>query len=97
MAILHSAAWFRDYIYIPLGGNRVSKLRIIVPLHRMGVNWFMARGELDIYRLGGLYSAALLFSIEKAGFEKILNKLWNRCTTCIRITNRYDRLGLLPS
>ena len=40
----------------------------------MGINWFMAWGELDIYRRGLYYG--FIISIEKAGFEKILNKLW---------------------
>ena len=88
-------SWFRDYIYIPLGGNRVSKLAnyrnlfIVWGLTGLwhGASWtFIARG---------LYYGFII-SIEKLD-SKNINQTMETAATCIRITNRYDRLGLLPS
>ena len=41
------STWFRDYVYIPLGGNRVSKFR-----HHMHSVRIMARGKLDFCDMG---------------------------------------------
>ena len=45
--------FLRDYIYIPLGGNRVSESRTLVELDCHFFNWwFVAWGRLDFYLLG---------------------------------------------
>ena len=47
------STWFRDYVYIPLGGNRVGKTRAYINL-LIGFfsHWFLAWCQLDIYFLG---------------------------------------------
>ena len=57
-------SWFRDYIYIPLGGNRVSKSR---HLFNILVVWFLTgfwHGAAWNFIVWGLYFATLLV-IEK--------------------------------
>lgn len=62
--------WFRDYIYIPLGGNRVS-------FHRWIINIFVVWGLTGLWHgaswnfvLWGLYYAIVLI------FEKIILSSW---------------------
>ncbi|MBJ6949612.1 hypothetical protein JG666_20335, partial [Vibrio cholerae] len=64
-----------DYIYIPLGGNRVSKL---ANYRNLFIVWGLTglwHGASWTFIAWGLYYGFII-SIEKAGFEKILNKLW---------------------
>ena len=47
------STWFRDYLYIPLGGNRVRAVRVYLNLvDRVLPVRPVARGELDVRRLG---------------------------------------------
>ena len=67
------STWFRDYIYIPLGGNRVS-----VPKHlrNMFVVWFLTglwHGASWNYVLWGLYHGVLL-TLEKYVWGNALKK-----------------------
>ena len=64
-------SWFKEYIYIPLGGNRVSKLRMVFNLFVVwlftalwhGVEWNFMLWGLGIY---------CLILMEKFGFGKWL-------------------------
>lgn len=66
-------SWFRDYLYIPLGGNRVSKVKwfrnIIIVWAATGL-WHGADWNFVLW---GLMFAVLLI-IEKAGFLSTLAK-----------------------
>lgn len=50
--------FFRDYVYIPLGGNRKGRARVSEPLHRLGAYRPLARGELELCALGALLLCA---------------------------------------
>ena len=66
--------WFRDYIYIPLGGNRVKKGRHIFNIL---VIWFVTgfwHGAGWNYMVWGLYFGLLLL-FEKFIFGKFLDKM----------------------
>ena len=66
-------SWFREYVYISLGGNRVGKYRLYFNLF---VVWFLTgfwHGASYNFILWGLYFFALI-SIEKAGILKFLNR-----------------------
>ncbi|MCI0765976.1 MBOAT family protein [Bacillus sp. TL12] len=68
-------SWFRDYVYIPLGGNRVSKL---ANYRNLFIVWGLTglwHGASWTFIAWGLYYG-LLISLEKAGLEKVLRKLW---------------------
>lgn len=65
--------WFKDYVYIPLGGNRVTK-----PRHALNIFavWFLTgfwHGASWNFIVWGLYFAVLLM-IEKYWLLNILNK-----------------------
>ncbi len=66
-------SWFRDYVYIPLGGNRVSKARNIFNIF---VVWMLTgfwHGAAWNYIIWGLMFAILLVA-EKLWTYKALNK-----------------------
>lgn len=68
------STWFRDYVYIPLGGNRVSKPRWILNLFIVwGLTGFWHGAQWN-FLLWGLYYAVLLL-FEKLFFFKILERL----------------------
>ena len=67
------SSWFRDYIYIPLGGNKVSKLK---HLRNIFVVWFLTgfwHGASWNFILWGLYFFIFLI-IEKYLLKKYLDK-----------------------
>ncbi len=66
-------SWFREYVYIPLGGNRVNNVRLYFNLFLV---WFLTgfwHGADFNFMLWGLFYAVLLI-VEKAGFGKVLEK-----------------------
>lgn len=66
-------SWFRDYVYIPLGGSRVGTFRMFFNLF---VVWFLTgfwHGAAWNFIVWGLYFAVLLV-IEKVFLLKYLNK-----------------------
>lgn len=68
------SSWFRDYIYIPLGGNRVSKLKWI---RNILIVWLLTglwHGAAWNFVFWGLYFGILLI-VEKVFLEKYLKKL----------------------
>ena len=68
------SSWFRDYIYIPLGGNRVSKIKW---LRNILIIWLLTglwHGAAWNFILWGLYFGILLI-IEKVFLSKYLEKL----------------------
>ena len=68
------SSWFRDYIYIPLGGNRVSKpRRIFNILVVWGLTGFWHGAQWNFLRWG-LYYAVLLL-LEKLLLHRLLEKL----------------------
>ncbi len=65
--------WFRDYVYIPLGGNRVNKLKWF---RNILVVWFLTgfwHGAAWNFIVWGLYFAVLLV-LEKFVLKKFLDK-----------------------
>ena len=68
------STWFRDYIYIPLGGNRVSKIKWF---RNILVVWFLTgmwHGAAWNFIIWGLYFGILLI-LEKVFLGKYLEKL----------------------
>lgn len=68
------SSFFRDYVYIPLGGNRVSRVRWIFNLLIVWSLTGLWHGDSWNFILWGLYFAILLI-IENLFLQNILNKL----------------------
>lgn len=70
--------WFRDYVYIPLGGNRVSKLRWFFNIFVVwGLTGFWHGAEWNFIAWGLMFG--ILLVIEKVWLLKHLqkSKVWN--------------------
>ncbi len=70
------STWFRDYLYIPLGGNRVSSIKF---LRNIIVVWFLTglwHGAAWNFVAWGLYYGILLI-VEKFIIGKYIKKLPN--------------------
>ncbi len=68
------STWFRDYVYIPLGGNRVNKLKW---LRNILVVWLLTglwHGASWNFILWGVYYGVILI-IEKVFLGKLIEKL----------------------
>ena len=68
------STWFRDYIYIPLGGNRVRKSRWILNILIVWGLTGLWHGASWNFLLWGFYYAALLL-LEKLLLHRLLDKL----------------------
>ena len=67
-------SWFREYVYIPLGGNRCSKLRNYLNILAVWALTGIWHGAAWNFLLWGLAFAALLM-IEKGVLLKLFKKL----------------------
>lgn len=68
-------SWFRDYIYIPLGGNKKGKLNTYINLF---IVWFLTgfwHGASWTFIAWGIYFGVLI-AMEKAFLDKILEKIY---------------------
>lgn len=66
-------SWFRDYVYIPLGGNRVNKFKLF---RNIFIVWFLTgfwHGAAWNFIIWGLYFGIILV-IEKFILKKYLDK-----------------------
>lgn len=69
------STWFRDYLYIPLGGNRKSKSRTYFNLFVVFFVTGLWHGASWNFIFWGLFHGLFLI-IERIGFNKFLEKLW---------------------
>lgn len=66
-------SWFRDYVYIPLGGNRKGPARLLLNIFIVWALTGLWHGAAWNFILWGLFYAVLL-TVEKFGLLKILQK-----------------------
>lgn len=69
------SSWFRDYVYIPLGGGRASTLRVYINLLTVFTLTGLWHGADWKFLLWGLFHGVFLAG-EHAGFSKILERAW---------------------
>lgn len=68
------SSWFRDYVYIPLGGNRVSTLKHIRNILFVWMLTGLWHGASWNFIIWGIYFGVILI-IEKYCLNKVLEKL----------------------
>lgn len=71
-------SWFRDYVYIPMGGNRVSKPRWILNILTVWMLTGLWHGAEWTFVIWGLYFAVFLV------LEKLLSPITSRLPAAIR-------------
>ncbi len=69
------STWFRDYVYISLGGNRVSTIRVYTNLLIVFILTGFWHGASWNFFVWGLFHGVFLAS-EHAGFSKVLKEIW---------------------
>ena len=67
--------WFRDYLYIPLGGNHCSRVRGYANLVIVFLLCGLWHGASLKFINWGLYHGLFLV-LERIGFERVLKKTW---------------------
>ncbi len=68
------SSWFRDYVYIPLGGNRKGSFRTYVNLFIVFLLTGFWHGAAWQFIAWGMFHGLFLI-IERAGFNKVINRL----------------------
>lgn len=68
------SSWFRDYVYIPLGGNRCGRVRQLCNLLIVWLLTGLWHGASWNFVLWGLYYAVLLI-LEKLFFARLLDRM----------------------
>jgi len=69
------STWFRDYVYIALGGNRVSTVRVYINLLIVFILTGFWHGASWNFLIWGLFHGIFLAS-EHAGTSKMLKRIW---------------------
>ena len=67
--------WFRDYLYIPMGGNRKGHIRTYVNLFIVFFMTGLWHGASWSFVVWGMLHGTFMV-IEKLGFDKILDRMW---------------------
>lgn len=68
------SSWLKDYLYIPLGGNRAGKLRTYINLFIVFFMCGLWHGASFNFIVWGMFYAFFLI-IERLGFSEILKKI----------------------
>ncbi len=81
-------SWFRDYLYIPLGGNRVSKARWFLNIFIVWMSTGFWHGASWNFIIWGLYFAVLLvfeklWLLKKLEKSKVLSRIYVLFTVLI--------------
>ncbi len=69
------SSWFRDYVYIPLGGNRRGAVRTYVNLVAVFLLCGLWHGAAWTFVAWGLFQGAFLVA-ERLGLKRAVERLW---------------------
>lgn len=67
------STWFKEYLYIPLGGNRVSKLRNLFNLFVVFLATGLWHGAEWTFVVWGLFHGLFIIFEKMSGFNKVSN------------------------
>lgn len=67
--------WFRDYLYIPLGGNRRAKARVFFNLFAVFLLCGLWHGAAKTFVIWGAWHG-LFIALEHAGLGNYLKRIW---------------------
>jgi alginate O-acetyltransferase complex protein AlgI len=70
------SAWFRDYVYVPLGGNRAGTSRLYVNLVTVFFLCGLWHGASWTFVIWGLFHGTFLV-IERLGLARRVQSLWS--------------------
>ena len=79
------STWFREYLYIPLGGNRKGIFRTYLNLFTVFLATGIWHGANFTFIVWGIYNGILIV-LERAGIIKIRSKILNHVYTLLAIT-----------
>ena len=79
------STWFRDYVYIPLGGSRVGTVRRFFNLFVVWLLTGVWHGANWTFLLWGLYYFVLLAAEKAAGLDKKALGLWRAPATFLLV------------
>lgn len=68
--------WFRDYVYVPLGGNRKGTLRTYINLYIVFFLTGLWHGASWTFVIWGLIHGTFMV-LERIGLEAVLARLWS--------------------
>jgi alginate O-acetyltransferase complex protein AlgI len=69
------SSWFRDYLYLPLGGNRRGPWRTFANLFTVFLLCGLWHGANWTFAVWGLYHGCFLI-VERLGLSQVLARLW---------------------
>jgi alginate O-acetyltransferase complex protein AlgI len=69
------STWFRDYLYVPLGGNRASPARVYANLVTVFFLCGLWHGASWNFVIWGLFHGTFL-AIERLGVTRLITRLW---------------------
>jgi len=78
------STWFREYLYIPLGGNRKGVFRTYLNLFIVFLATGFWHGANFTFVVWGIYNGILIV-LERAGILKIKNKVVNHIYTVLAV------------
>lgn len=70
------STWFKEYVYIPLGGNRVGKIRLVTNILLVWMLTGLWHGASFNFLLWGIYYGIILI-LEKLLLNKVIEKMPN--------------------
>ncbi len=78
------SSWFRDYVYIPLGGNRYGSVRTGIHLVTVFLLCGLWHGAAWTFVVWGLYHGFFL-TLERTAFGRLLETLWSPLRVAITL------------
>ena len=89
------STWFRDYLFIPMGGNRRSEPRVYANLLTVFVLCGLWHGASWTFVVWGLWHGAFQI-LERLGLDRLLARVPRAAPARLRAAGRHARLGPLP-